>query len=124
MAIATARPTISNAIDALAELLANRAKEYGEADATSEMAIGAKRARRLAILFKRAVSLNAWQLEALLQHAALLSAAVDGVGLSDNVRPTWDDVYESDEPEVHRLETVVHALGFWGDEGIGYNGAG
>jgi hypothetical protein len=121
MAIATApRPTITSAIDALAELLEARAENYGEAEATQGRAISRERARRLAILFKKAGALNAWQLEALLRHAALLYAAGEGVSLSDNEEPAWDHVHQSEKVEVQRIERVVDALGFWGDEGIGY----
>jgi hypothetical protein len=120
MAVATApRPTITNAIDALAELLEARAKECGEDKAASEMAVGAERARRLAVLFQRAGGLNAWQLEALMRHAAMLEAISDG-GASEYDEPAWDSVRPRYEPEVDRLQRVVQALGFWSDEGILY----
>jgi hypothetical protein len=83
------------------------------------MAIGAERARRLAVLFQRAGGLNAWQLEALMRHAAVLEAISDG-GASEYDEPAWDSVRPSCEPEVERLQRVVYALGFWSDEGILY----
>jgi hypothetical protein len=120
MTVATApRPTITSAIDALAELLEARARECGEDQAGMEMAVSAERARRLAIIFQRAGGLNAWQLEALMRHAAVLEAISDG-GASEYDEPAWDSVRPSHEPEVERLQRVVQALGFWSDEGILY----
>jgi hypothetical protein len=120
MAVATpTRPAISLAIDALAELQSARAEQYGD-EATESRAISPERAHRLAVLFQRAGGLNGWQLEALLRHAALLEAIDDGLNHGEGEEPAWDDVYRNDQPEVERIERVVHALGFWGDEGICY----